>query len=143
MLRTRPNSSAVCPFNGSWANLSTVPITRLGTRRKTSSSTVTTGRPSPHCVDSFREKGHNPSGSPHHTITRRRVLSHSASWPGSISRPHHGHASTWIGFDAPAPAYLLRIASRASLAWSNQFGVTFDPTHRPIRNGSSPHGLTS
>jgi CubicO group peptidase (beta-lactamase class C family) len=36
----------------------------------------------------------------------------------------------------------FRIASNADLAWSYQFGVTLDPTHNPMRKGSSPQGLS-
>ncbi len=59
---TCPKSICVWPFQGSCANLSTVAIRSAGSSRYTSSSTTTTGRPSP--GDSRRLKGQLPSGSP-------------------------------------------------------------------------------
>src|SRR5688572_14388062 len=119
--------SGGCPSDGKktpvsslrtiWANLSTVPIRRLGLRRYTSSSMVATGNSEP-------PKTH--AGFVHSTVYlgAGRAASHLR-----LCSLQAGHRASCLAFSASS-AWL-----RASLI---VFGVAPLPTHKPIENGTLP-----
>ena len=114
-------------------------MTRPGRSRYSSSSTTTTGNPSPGL--SRPVNGHAPLRSEQNSSVRPRRRSTLRSRPGLSSLAHQGHRASCIGDPLPPPKPLGLFAACLAQpsACSVVVGVERRPTHRPMRKGVAPH----